>query len=260
MRNIVLRLAFDGTQYHGWQVQKNAVSVQQTIQDGFEKVFGERLAVIGCSRTDAGVHALGYVCNFHTDSSIPSDGMLRALNAKLPKDIAVTSCGDADADFHSRYSAVGKEYVYKIWNAPIRNPFNLGYALFYPKKIDETLLCEAAQAFIGRHDFKAFQSAGADSRKRPETGAVGSEITGDTVRTIYEAEITRDGDMVMFRVHGDGFLYNMVRIMTGTLLHVNVGRITPDGIKDIILSCERKKAGPTAPACGLYLNRVFYGG
>lgn len=260
MRNIVLRLIFDGTRYHGWQVQENAVTIQQTVQDAFEKVFGKRLDVTGCSRTDAGVHANGYVCSFKTDVTIPCDAILRALNANLPKDIAVISCGEAPSDFHVRYSTTAKEYIYKIWNSPVRNPFLAGYTMFYPKKLDAGELNLAAQNFIGRHDFAAFRSAGAVSRHRPALNENAGEISGETVRTIFEANVAREGDLVIFRVRGDGFLYNMVRIMTGTLLFVAQGKISCDAVKDVIESKNRKKAGPTAPACGLYLSRVFYGG
>lgn len=260
MRNIVLHLAYDGTRYHGWQVQKNAVTIQQTLQDALEKVFGQRPGVTGCSRTDAGVHAYDYVCNFRTESDIDCTAVQRALNANLPKDIAVISCLEEKEDFHPRYSATGKEYIYKIWNAPYRNPFLLGYAMQYSKRIDETLLNDAARHFCGTHDFKAFQSIGAVSRHRPQPGGETGEVAGDTVRTIHEAEVTREGELLLFRVRGDGFLYNMVRIMTGTLLFVAQGKRKPDDITEIIESCSRTMAGPTAPACGLYLNRVFYGG
>lgn len=260
MRNIVLHLMFDGTRYHGWQVQANAVSVQQTVQDAFEKVFKKRLAVTGCSRTDAGVHANDYVCSFRTDTNISCEAILRAVNANLPKDIAVALCSEAPADFHVRYSTTAKEYIYKIWNSPIRNPFLFGYTMFYPKKLDVEKLSLAAQNFKGRHDFAAFQSSGAVSRHRPSLTDKSDEISGDTVRTIFEASVTREDELVVFRVRGDGFLYNMVRIMTGTLLFVAQGKISCDGIKDVIKSQNREKAGPTAPACGLYLNRVFYGG
>jgi tRNA pseudouridine38-40 synthase len=254
MRNIVLHLAFDGTRYHGWQVQHNAVSVQQTIQDAIEKVFKNRLALTGCSRTDAGVHANDYVCNFRTDGNMTCESIKCALNAKLPKDIVVTTCCEVDGDFHVRYSATGKEYIYKIWNARVRNPFCLGYAMFYPKKLDVELLDVAALGFCGRHDFSAFQSSRVESHHRPSQG----ESLCDTERTIFEAHVTRSGDMVEFRVHGDGFLYNMVRIMTGTLLFVAQGKIKGGEIGNVIASRDRKLAGPTAPACGLYLNRVFY--
>lgn len=251
MRNIMVHLAFDGTNYHGWQVQANAVTVQQRFQDAIENVFGSRLDVTGCSRTDAGVHANDYVCNFRTGAAIPCDAIMRALNANLPKDIAVTSCREVPEDFHSRYFACGKEYIYKIFNGPYCDPFTRNYSFYYPKRLDCEKLNAAAQDFCGRHDFAAFCSSGAASRHRPE-----EDEGNDTVRTIFKAEVTRNGNMVEFCVSGDGFLYNMVRIMTGTLLFVAQGKIK--SIAEVIDSKERKRAGATAPAHGLYLNRVFY--
>lgn len=251
MRNIVLHLAFDGGRYHGWQVQENAVTVQFTVQNAIEKVFGSRLGLTGCSRTDAGVHAKDYVCSFHTSASIDRNSIMRALNSHLPDDIAVTECDEAPEDFHPRYSATGKEYVYKIRNAPFKDPFDRGYSFFYPKNIDAESLNYAARAFCGKHDFSAFCSTKAVSRHRPDE-------TEDTVRTIYHAGVARAGNNVIFRVRGDGFLYNMVRIMVGTLVFVDHGGLTPETLGGIILSKDRRKAGPTAPAHGLYLNRVFY--
>ena len=251
MRNIVLHLAFDGARYHGWQVQENAVSVQKTVQDAIERVFHTRLGLTGCSRTDAGVHANDYVCCFRTEATIPPISIARAINTKLPADIAVRDCHEVDAAFHPRYSALGKEYIYKICDAQFRDPFLRDYALYYWKKLDSTLLNEAATRFLGKHDFAAFCSAGSTTGHRPE------EIS-DTVRTIYAAEVIRDGDLVQFRVHGDGFLYNMVRIMVGTLLFVAQGRLSPADIAAVITSGDRRRAGPTAPAHALYLNHVFY--
>lgn len=251
MRNIVLHLKFDGARYHGWQVQQNAVTVQQTVQNAVERVFHTRLGLTGCSRTDTGVHANDYVCCIRTETAIPPLSIARAINANLPDDIAVWDCTEADAEFHPRYSALGKEYIYKICNAPFRDPFLRAYALYYYKSLDCDILSAAASKFLGRHDFAAFCSSGANAGHRPEE-------TSDTVRTIYESEVTRNGALIQFRVHGDGFLYNMVRIMVGTLLFVAQGRLTPDDIPAVLESCDRRKAGPTAPAHALYLNRVFY--
>lgn len=251
MRNIVLHLAFDGGRYHGWQVQENAVSVQETVQNAIEKVFKSRLPLTGCSRTDAGVHANDYVCSFRTSAGIELNSIMRALNSNLPEDIAVTKCHEASEDFHPRYSATGKEYIYRICNSQFKNPFDRAYSFFYPKPLNCEALNIAAQAFCGKHDFSAFCSSKAVSRHRPEE-------TSDTVRTIYSAAVERHGDKVIFRVHGDGFLYNMVRIMVGTLLFSFHGKITPEHISEIIRSKNRKMAGPTAPALGLCLNKVFY--
>jgi tRNA pseudouridine38-40 synthase len=248
----MLHLSFDGTNYHGWQVQANARTVQQTFQDAAEAVFQKRLDVTGCSRTDSGVHANDYVCIFKTDSAIECRSIMRALNANLPHDIAVTECSEANDDFHPRYSSKGKEYIYKIDNGLYRDPFLKLYSYYYPKKIDCELLDCAAKKFVGKHDFAAFCSAGSESGHRPDC------TESDTVRTIFDAGVSRENNMVIFKVRGDGFLYNMVRIMTGTLLFVAQGKLCADDITTIIESKERKNAGATAPAKGLFLNRVFY--
>lgn len=244
MRNLLITMRYDGSQYHGWQVQDNAVTVQQTFQDALERLFGERLPVVGCSRTDAGVHALMYCCNFRTDSAIPCDRIPYALNAHLPDDIGVYDCREVSEDFHARYSCKGKRYIYKIQNSPFRNPFTMGYAYLYRPKLDADFLNAQAKGFIGTHDFAAFAAAG---------GSV-----EDTVRTVQDAAVYRDGDAVCFEVQADGFLYNMVRIMTGTLLGISEGKNSEGSIPEIINSLDRSRAGVTVPAQGLYLKEVFY--
>jgi tRNA pseudouridine38-40 synthase len=243
-RNILLLLRFDGTAYHGWQVQKNAVTVQQVLQDALEAVLGSRPGVTGCSRTDAGVHACEYACNFRTSSNIPCDGLLRAFNASLPADIAVTACRDVPERFHARYSAAGKEYIYKIYNGETRDPFLEGYALHYPYRLDIPAMRRAAGGFIGRHDFSSFCTS---------NGSV-----ADRVREVTLLELGSKGALLTVRVRADGFLYNMVRIIVGTLLNVSQGRIGEGDIPDVIAARSRSCAGPTAPPHGLYLNRVFY--
>lgn len=247
MRNLQLRLSYDGKHYHGWQVQDNALTVQEVFQDALTKVLGTCPDIKGCSRTDSGVHALDYCVSLKTEHSIPAQRLVRALNHFLPPDIAVYSCEEVDDAFHARYSCTGKEYIYKIWNHPIRDPFGDGYMLHYWYHLDETVLNEAAKHYIGRHDFTSFCTL--DSRDK-----------GDLTRTVTKAEVTRDGDMVTFTVAADGFLYNMVRIMVGTLLRVAQGKFQPDDIPKILEAKDRTAAGPTAPPWGLYLNRVFYGG
>ncbi len=246
MRNILLTIKYLGTAYSGWQVQANAPSVQETLQDAVEKLFGVRESVVGCSRTDAGVHANMYCCNIRTSSALPCDVVVRGLNAHLPDDIAVLSCCDVDYDFHARYDCCGKEYIYIIHNSHIRDPFLLGRSWDFKKHIDAELLNEQAQGFVGTHDFKAFCASGSSVQS--------------TVRTVKSFRVTRDGENVIMSVRADGFLYNMVRIMVGTLTDITLGRIKPDTIPEIIASCERKKAGVTAPPQGLYLNRVYYSG
>ena len=244
MRNLLITISYDGSAYHGWQVQKNAVTVQQAFQRAVEKLFCEKTDIKGCSRTDSGVHANMYCVSLKTQKNIPCKNVITGLNTYLPKDIAVTDCREVDHDFHARYSVKSKEYVYRIYNSQIRNPFLKNYALHYRYPIDADYLNNEAQAFLGRHDFSGFCSAKSDVE--------------DTVRNVYSFSVKRMGDEVVFVVEADGFLYNMVRIMVGTLLFVNEGKIKQGELAKVIESKDRKKAGKTAPAHGLYLNKVKY--
>ncbi len=244
MRNLLITISYDGSAYHGWQVQKNAVTVQQVFQKAVEKLFCEKTDIKGCSRTDSGVHANMYCVSLKTQKNIPCENIIMGLNTYLPKDIAVIGCIEVADDFHARYSVKSKEYVYRIYNSQIRNPFLKNYALHYRYPIDAQYLNEEAQAFLGSHDFSGFCSAKSDVE--------------DTVRTVYSFSVTRNGDEVIFSVEADGFLYNMVRIMVGTLLFVNEGKIKQGELADVIKSKDRKRAGKTAPAHGLYLNNVKY--
>ena len=243
-RKLALTLCFDGAPYHGWQVQKGAPTVQKTVQNALEVIAGHPLPVTGCSRTDAGVHANMYVC--HTDDfGMAPEVAVRALNAHLPDSIAVTDARYVPYDFHARYSCVGKEYIYKIWNAPYRDPFSIGRTYFFPRPVDETSIAFVCDELCGRHDFRAFM-------------AQGSKITEDTVRTVEYCTLRRDGHLLTLSVKADGFLYNMVRIIVGTCLDAASGRYQPGDVAAAIASHSRKNAGFTAPAEGLYLNRVFY--
>lgn len=244
MRNLLITISYDGSAYHGWQVQKNAVTVQQVFQRAVEKLFCEKTGIKGCSRTDSGVHANMYCVSLKTQKNIPCKNVITGLNTYLPKDIAVTDCREVDHDFHARYSVKSKEYVYRIYNSQIRNPFLKNYALHYRYPIDADYLNNEAQAFLGSHDFSGFCSAKSDVE--------------DTVRNVYSFSVKRMGDEVVFAVEADGFLYNMVRIMVGTLLFVNEGKIKQGELAKVIESKDRKKAGKTAPAHGLYLNKVKY--
>ena len=246
MRNILLKIRYDGRNYHGWQVQNNARSVQEDLQNALYNVIGERPDIKGCSRTDAGVHANMYCISFRTEHTIPSDRLPHALNRFLPEQIAPFEASDVSEAFHARYSCKGKEYIYKIHNAQFRDPFLCGYALHYWQKLDDGLMKKAAVHFIGTHDFTSFCTV---DPKRPK---------GDFHRTIKNLDVTRCGDMVYITAEADGFLYNMVRIIVGTLIYTAQGKILPDEIPDIINALDRKKAGPTAIPDGLYLNRVIY--
>ena len=244
-RNLLLKRAYDGTRYHGWQIQENAVTVQQVFQEALCKVTGRQEDLKACSRTDTGVHAREFCVSLKTESPIPEERLVAALNHYLPQDMAVRSCQRVGEDFHARYSCKGKEYCYEIWNHPVREPFLAGRALHYWYPIDEALLDQAARHYLGSHDFSSFCTL--DKRER-----------GDLTRRVFTSRVERRGDLVVFTVGADGFLYNMVRIMVGTLLRVQQGKFSPEDIPGILEAKDRKAAGPTAPACGLYLNRVFY--
>ncbi|MBQ6543824.1 MAG: tRNA pseudouridine(38-40) synthase TruA [Clostridia bacterium] len=244
MRNLLLTISFDGSAYHGWQVQENAATVQQTLQDAWENICRSRDNVVGCSRTDAGVHANMYCCNIRTQTGIPCEKLIGALNAALPRDIAVSACREVPYEFHARYDCRSKEYIYRILNSPFRDPFESKYSFHYKYPLDEKFLDSQAKQFIRTADFSAFCASGSSVE--------------DTVRTVTQAEVTRQGDIVTFRVSANGFLYNMVRIMAGTLIYIASGKIPADSIEDIILSKDRNRAGITARPEGLFLNKIIY--
>lgn len=244
MAQILLTLAYDGTNFAGFQVQKNARTVQSTVQDTIEAIYGSRLPVVGCSRTDAGVHARDYKLTFVSDGRLTPERLPAALNAHLPDDIAVKDACVVSDTFHVRHDVHEKEYEYVICNTPNRDPFSVHHALHYRRPLDADLLHTAAQAFLGTHDFRAFMASGSD--------------IADTTRTVRSVSVTRKEDFVYLRIAADGFLYNMVRIFVGTMLAVNEGKIAPDAIPAVIESCDRKNAGITVPAHGLYLNRVVF--
>ncbi len=244
MPRLLLTLQYDGTRYHGWQVQPNGVTVQQTLQDAVEKVTGVRSGITGCSRTDAGVHAAMFCCTTDTPSRLRGAGMTAALNAWLPRDIAVYDCKEVPDDFHPRYSALGKRYIYRLWNSPVRSPFWDRYSHQVRLPLDEGSMNRTAAGFVGTHDFAAFCAAGSSVQ--------------DTVRTVRQCGVSRDGELVTFSVEADGFLYNMVRIMVGTLLDMQSGRLESNALESILALGSRTAAGATAPARGLMLEKVFY--
>lgn len=244
MRNIKLTIEYEGSNYHGWQVQPNVITVQGIIVEAIKKITKEDVNLIGAGRTDSGVHAKGQVANFKTNSKIPEDKFSHAINSQLPFDIAIVKSEEVPIDFHSRYDALAKRYRYIIYNSLIRSPLYRNYAYHIPYKLDFEKMKVAKDYFLGTHDFMTFMSSG-------------SEIE-DTVRTIYSiSTIKRDG-LIIFQIEGNGFLYNMVRIMAGTLVEVGSGKINKDSISQIIESKDRITAGHTAPAKGLYLEKVFY--
>lgn len=244
MRNLFVTLSYNGAAYHGWQRQNNAYTVQQAVEEALSALFGEDITVNGCSRTDAGVHANMYCMTFATSTSIPPRGLILGLNDKLPDDIAVKDCLEVPEDFHARFCCKGKEYVYIVHNSEIKDPFCKDTAMRWRHPVDAALLDKEAKDFVGSHDFKAFCSADCDK--------------DNTVREIYSFNVERKGDRVRFIVSGSGFLYNMVRIMVGTLLYIADGKIPPGSIPGLIASRDRTLTGKTVEPQGLYLNRVFY--
>ena len=250
---LLLKISFLGSNYHGYQVQPDKPTVQQKLNDASSRIFGFDCDVVGCSRTDSGVHANEFfVCiskkgDNALECTIPQASIPLAFNSVLPDDISVISGKMVDSDFHPRYDVKYKEYIYKIWNDPIKNPFDYDRALHIQQRYSDEAVEKmniAAKYFCGKHDFAAFM-------------AQGSKIV-DTVREVKYASVVREGNYIIFKVAADGFLYNMVRIMTGTLLLVAQGKIEPCDIEKIIESRERKNAGSTSAACGLYLNKVEY--
>ncbi len=246
MRNLKVCIAYNGAAYHGFQRQSNAITIQQVLEDRLRKLLKIQTAINGCSRTDTGVHAKQFFFSFHTDSSIPCDGFVKGMNALLPDDIAVLSCEDADEDFHARFSAKGKEYIYRVKNTPQRDVFTDRLALWYHGALDEQVMDKAAKLFIGEHDFAAFCKAEA------------KEHLKSTVREVYDFSVRRENDEVIFTVSGSGFLHNMVRIMVGTLIYVSEGKRTESDILRSLETGVRETAGKTIDPRGLYLNRVFY--
>ena len=242
MRNIALILMYNGTAYHGWQVQKTENTVAETLEKGLSMVCGEKIKCVGCGRTDAGVHAEHYVASFHTGSRIPVERIPFAVNTHIPEDIVVRSAFEVAEDFNAIGSCIKKEYTYRIYNSRIKNPFYVHRAYFYPKRLDEALMDRAARMFEGTHDFAAVRSVGTNVKS--------------TVRTIHYCRVQRRGELLELKVCADGFLYNMVRAITGTVLYAAEGKLLPEDIPQILDSGNRTLAGPTAPPRRQYRTRV----
>lgn len=247
MRNLKVFISYNGADFHGFQRQDNAISVQEVV----EKTIGKLLkipppVIYGCSRTDAGVHARRFCFNVHVDSSIPCEGFVKGMNTLLPYSIAVLSCEDAPEDFHARFCTKAKEYVYLINNNESRDVFMQKLSYHYPYCLNIEAMNQAAELFIGEHDFGAFCRAEGKARLK------------STVRTIYSLNISRKGGMCEITICGNGFLYNMVRIIVGTLIYVSEGRRSREDVRIALESGDRTFAGVTLPPDGLYLNEVFY--
>jgi len=239
-------MRYDGSAYHGWQVQKTDVSVGETVEKAVSKVCRHRVHVVGCGRTDAGVHALRYCASFRTDCAIPIDRVPLAVNTRLPGDISVVDAVEAPEDFNAIGSCIQKEYVYRILNSRIRDPFLDRRVCFWPSPLDFPLLREAGAAFEGTHDFAAVRSVGTETKT--------------TVRTVHWCRAEKEGDLISVYVCADGFLYNMVRAIVGTMVYAAYGKLRPEEIPGLLETGDRRLTGPTMPPQGLYMNRIWYDG
>lgn len=244
MRNIALKLMYDGTAYHGWQVQKRDRSVAETLELSLSHIVGHPVKLIGAGRTDAGVHAEVYIANFRTTSSIPCDRLPLAVNSRLPHDIVVMKATEVPEEFNAIGSCLKKEYTYRIYNSRIRNAFLINRVWFYPKRLDESMMQRAASYFVGTHDFAAVRSVGTETRT--------------TIRTVHYFTITRNESLIECRVCADGFLYNMARAMVGSCVYAAEKKFSPEDIPGILASKNRTDAGPTAPPQGLYMTNLWY--
>lgn len=245
MRNIKLLIEYDGTNYLGWQVQLKGPTLQGVIEEKLEKITGEKIHLVGSGRTDAGAHAMGQVAHFKTLSTLDIDSIHRALNSLLPPDIVIKKAEEAGEGFHARKQTRSKLYEYRILNRPLRSAFLRAYAWHIPQKLNWEEVKEASRRLIGEHDFSSFRSAGTPTKS--------------AVRKVFRAEWKKDRDGLMrFEIEASGFLKQMVRAIVGTLVEVGRGKIHPDEFQKILEAKDRRKAGPTAPAHGLFLKKVKY--
>jgi len=244
VRNILITIEYDGTNYHGWQRQKNALTIQQLIEESIQKVTGVKAKLIGSGRTDTGVHALGQRANFKTETNIPADRIPLALNGHLPPDIRIINAIEVGPDFHARYYVLGKKYRYRIFNREIPSAVYRNYSCFIPVRLDIESMKEASKHIIGRKDFSSFCSSGSLVRSR--------------VREVQSLEFASDNNMIDMIISADGFLYNMVRIIAGTLVEVGRGNMQPEEVRAVVDKKDRRCAGPTLPPQGLFLEEVYY--
>lgn len=241
---VLLRVAYDGTEYCGWQIQPGQKTIEGTLKDALIALLGETVELIGASRTDTGVHSLGNVAVFDTNTRIPAEKICYALNQRLPEDIVVQESKEVSADFHPRHCSSTKTYEYRILNRKFPIPTLRRDTYFYYRRLDVAAMQKAAAYLVGTHDFASFCSVNAQVQT--------------TVRTVYDCQVEQKDDLITVRVTGAGFLYNMVRIIAGTLIQVGVGAMQPEDIRAIIEGCDRTLAGPTAPACGLTMIGITF--
>jgi tRNA pseudouridine38-40 synthase len=258
LRTLKLTISYDGYDYHGWQVQPGATTIQGALAGVIESVTGERLLPQGSGRTDAGVHALAQVASFETRSPIPPENFRIVLNDRLPPAIRVLRVEEVAAGFHARHSARAKRYEYRLYRADICPPFLARYVTHYPYPLDERAMAEAAPLVAGQHDFTSFAAADSDRSQRLEAANSPPPRHVGNVRTIFESRLERQGDLLVYRVYGDGFLHHMVRNLVGTLLLVGKETLAPADVRRILERRDRSAAGPTAPASGLFLVAVEY--
>lgn len=244
MKRMLITISYDGTAYHGWQTQPNAITVQSVIEKALFELLNQKVSVVGTSRTDAGVHAKEFTFHIDCADNIPKEAFLRGLNGLLPCDIAVTDAKEVAPTFHARYNALGKTYCYNIYNSNKKDPFKLRYAWQIERPLDIDKMNDFAKSIVGKHDFYAFSSSG--------------RTVEDTIRTISECYFVKDGDYLKLYVTADGFLYNMVRIIIGTAVAVSDGKINVNDIQDILKNKDRAALGMTAPPQGLFLEKVHY--
>lgn len=244
MKRIKLVVAYDGTNYQGWQIQRNGETIESMLNRALQSLTGEPIRVMGASRTDSGVHALGNVAVFDTEARMPGDKFSYALNQRLPEDIRIQASCEVPGDFHPRYQETVKTYEYRILNREFPLPSCRLNTYFTYYTLDVDRMCQAAAFLTGEHDFKSFCAAGAQVKT--------------TIRTIYDLQIRKDEDILTIRITGNGFLYNMVRIIAGTLMKVGTGEWEPEYIEEILKAKDRRKAGPTAPAKGLTLLEIRF--
>ncbi|MBQ7791988.1 MAG: tRNA pseudouridine(38-40) synthase TruA [Clostridia bacterium] len=244
MRNLLFQISYDGTNYHGYQCQDGQITIQSELERVLGVLTGESLRITGCGRTDAGVHAIHYYFNVHTKSPIPCDRFVLAMNSLLPEDITVSDCREVAEDFHARFSPKYKTYVYRILNQHNPEALQAKRSYFYPILLDVKKMQDACSEIIGEKDFRCFMASGGQVKT--------------TVRNVTELTVTKEGNFIEIRISANGFLYNMVRIITGTLIQIGNGKMTKEELHDIIERKERTEAGMTVPPHGLYLYDVYY--